>query len=334
MAALLAAAAETAPDIPFVSFTSEGVALIYGRDESAIEAANLLKDHLDVTVLIKPPADVTPPRTTDFPVVKGNIRQAKGHLGAFELTVDNYAQPAPSSRGALAFGAAKNNAVSRCDLLLDLSGDAPLFSAGDLREGYLRADPADAAALMRAVLKARDLVGTFDKPRYIDFTADICAHSRSRIVGCNRCLDLCPAGAITPAGNHVAIDAHICAGCGQCAAVCPTGAASYALPPADTLMRRLRALLTTYREAGGSLPVVLVHDGAHGGPMIDALARFGDGLPANVLPLAVNEVTQVGIETIAAAFAYGAVAVRLLLRARPRHDITGLTAPWRSPSRS
>ena len=105
MAALLAAAAETAPDIPFVSFTSEGVALIYGRDESAIEAANLLKDHLDVTVLIKPPADVTPPRTTDFPVVKGNIRQAKGHLGAFELTVDNYAQPAPSSRGALAFGA-------------------------------------------------------------------------------------------------------------------------------------------------------------------------------------------------------------------------------------
>ncbi len=264
MAALLAAAAETAPDIPFISFTSEGVALIYGRDESAIEAANLLKDHLDVTVLIKPPADVTPPRTTDFPVVKGNIRQAKGHLGAFELTVDNYAQPAPSSRGALAFGAAKNNAVSRCDLLLDLSGDAPLFSAGDLREGYLRADPADAAALMRAVLKARDLVGTFDKPRYIDFTADICAHSRSRIVGCNRCLDLCPAGAITPAGNHVAIDAHICAGCGQCAAVCPTGAASYALPPADTLMRRLRALLTTYREAGGALPVVLVHDGAHG----------------------------------------------------------------------
>ena len=50
MAALIAAAAEAAPDVPFVSFTSEGVILIYGRDEQAIEAANLLKDHLDIFV--------------------------------------------------------------------------------------------------------------------------------------------------------------------------------------------------------------------------------------------------------------------------------------------
>ena len=95
--------------------------------------------------------------------------------------------------------------------------------------------------MLRAVLKARDLTGTFDKPRYMDFTEELCAHSRSRIVGCRRCLDLCPTGAITPAGNHVSIDPNICAGCGQCAAVCPTGAAAYALPPADTLLRKLRA---------------------------------------------------------------------------------------------
>jgi ferredoxin len=325
MAALLAAAREPTPELPFVSFESEGVALIYGRDERAIEAGSLLKDHLDVTVLIKPPADVTPPRVTDFPVVKGTIRSAKGHLGAFELTVDNYAQPAPSSRATLAFGASRDGAMSHCDLVLDLSGGAPLFTASDLREGYLRADPGDGAAVLRAVLAARDLVGTFDKPRYVDFTSELCAHSRSGIVGCTRCLDLCPTGAIAPAGDHVAIDAHVCAGCGQCAAVCPTGAASYALPPADVLMRKLRTLLTTYRDAGGREPVVLIHDGAHGTPLIDALSRFGDGLPANALPLAVNEVTQVGLEAIAAAFAYGASAVRFLLRAKPRHDTAGLT---------
>ncbi|TMJ70013.1 MAG: 4Fe-4S dicluster domain-containing protein, partial [Alphaproteobacteria bacterium] len=325
MAALLAAAAEPLPGVPFVNLNSDGVILIYGRDEQVIEAGNLLKDHLDVTVLIKPPAEVAPPRVTEFPVVQGAIRSAKGYLGAFELIVDGYAQPAPSSRGTLSFAARRDGAVSRCDLVLDISGDAALFSAADLRDGYLRADPKDLAAVLKAVLKARDLVGSFDKPRYVAFTEDLCAHSRSQIIGCTRCLDLCPAGAIAPAGDHVAVDAYICAGCGQCAAVCPTGAAAYALPPADTLMRKLRALLTAYREAGGGEPVVLVHDEAHGTPLIEALARFGDGLPANVLPFSVNEVTQIGLETIAAAFAYGAAAVRLLLRAKPRHDVTGLT---------
>jgi ferredoxin len=324
MAALLAAAAEPLPASPFVSLSSEGVALIYGSDERAIEAGNLLADHLDVTVLITRPRGLIPPRVTDFPVVKGTIRSAKGHLGEFEIVVDDYAVSTPSSRGALAFGVPRDGAVSRCDMVIDLSGGAPLFPAPDLRDGYVRADPGDPAAVMRAVFKARDLVGTFDKPRYITFTADLCAHSRSKIVGCHRCLDLCPAGAISPAGDHVSIDAQVCAGCGQCAAACPTGAAAYALPPADALMRKLRLLLSTYRDAGGHGAVVLLHDETHGIELIDALARHGDGLPANVLPVAVNEATQVGLETVAAVFAYGASALRFLLRGRPRHDLTGL----------
>ena len=324
MAALLAAAAEPMPPVPVVSLESEGTLLIYGCDERAVEAGNLLRDHLDVTVLLKPPAGIAPPRSTEFPVVKGTIRAIQGHLGAFELTVDDFAPPAPSSRGSLDYGASRNGAQSRCDVILDLSGGVALFPAADLRDGYLRADPSDPVATLKAVLKARDLIGTFEKPRYITFSESLCAHSRSRIVGCTRCLDLCPTGAIAPAGDHVAIDAQICAGCGQCAAVCPTGAASYALPPADALMRRLRTLLSTYREAGGERAVVLLHDEAHGAPLIEALARFGDGLPANVLPLAVNEATQVGLESIAAAFAYGASALRFLLRARSRHDVDGL----------
>ena len=78
------------------------------------------------------------------------------------------------------------------------------------------------------------------------------------------------------------------------------------LHPADALMRKLRAMLMAYREAGGERAIVLVHDDPHGAPLIDALARFGDGLPSHVLPFAVNEITQVGLESIAAAFAYGA----------------------------
>ena len=324
MAALMAAAAVAMPEVPFAHLESAGVTLVYGRDERAVEAASLLKEHLDITVLMTQPDDLTPPRTTDFPIVKGTIRAAKGHLGGFEVIVEDYAQPRPSSRGLLTFGPARDGAVSRCDILLDISGGPPLFPAAELRDGYLRADPSDPAAVLRAVLRARDLVGAFDKPSYVTFAADLCAHSRSQIVGCRRCLDLCPTGAIAPAGDHVAIDDKICAGCGQCAAACPTGAAGYALPPADALMRKLRTLLTVYRAAGGVSPILLIHDEDHGGALIDALARHGDGLPANALPFAVNEVTQVGLELIIAAFAYGAVAVRVILRARPRHDLAGL----------
>jgi ferredoxin len=325
MAGLLAAAAEPVPDFPLVSLSSEGVVLIYGRDESAIEAGKLLADHLDVTVMITRPAQIMPPSATSFPIVKGTIRSARGYLGAFELIIDDYAAPRPSSRDVFIFEPPRNGATSRCDLVLDLSGGPPLLPAHDLRDGYLRADPRDPAAMLRAVLKARDLVGSFDKPKYINFTADLCAHSRSKLTGCHRCLDLCPTGAITPDGDHVRVSAEICAGCGQCAAACPTGAASYTLPPADTMLHRLRAMLLAYDQAGGARPIVLFHDGQHGTPLIEALARHGDGLPANVLPLAVNEVTQVGVEAIVAAFAHGAAGVRILLRAKPLHDIAGLS---------
>ena len=323
-AALIAAAGEDMPPISLVTLESSGVALIYGRDEAAIEAAQRLADRLDITVLLTRPGDVTPRRTNEFPVLKGTIRNARGHLGRFELAIDDYALPQPSSRAKLVFGSSRDGATSTCDLILDLSGGNPLFPAHDLRPGYLRADPRNKAAVERAIADAGGLVGTFDKPRFINFEESLCAHSRSSITGCTRCLDLCPTGAITPNGNAVAIDANVCAGCGSCASVCPTGAASYALPSADALMRRLRTLLQTYRKAGGSDAIVLFHDGEHGEEIIDALARFGAGLPAHALPLRVNEVTQLGPEMLAAAFAYGASGVAIATRARQRHDITAL----------
>jgi len=323
MAALLALAAEAVPDVTTVELESRGVILICGRDEGAIEAGKLLKDDLDVTVLIAPPASIKP-RPNDFPVAKGKIRTATGYLGAFEITVDEFALARPSSRDLLEFEPARNNARSSCDIVLDLTGGTAFFPAGDLRDGYLRVDPGSPVAVLQAVDKARNLVGVFEKPKYISFDSKLCAHSRSGVTGCTRCLNLCPAGAITPAGDHVAIDSNICAGCGQCAAACPTGAASYALPSEDALIRKLRAMLLAYREAGGEQGVVLVHDEPHGAPLIDAMTRFGDGLPEQVLPFAVNEVTQIGLESIAAAFAYGASAMRFLLRAKPRHDISGL----------
>ena len=183
VAALLAAAAVAMPDVPVVSVESSGVILIYGRDETAVDTGRLLEDHLDVTVLITPPAVITIPAATVFPVAKGKIRTARGHLGAFEINVDDFAEPAWSSPGTLMFGPSRNGAQSSCDIILDLSGGASLFAAADLRDGYLRADPGNRSAMLEAISQARDFTGIFDKPRYIAFEPSLCAHSRSRIVG-------------------------------------------------------------------------------------------------------------------------------------------------------
>ena len=192
IAALLAESALALPPSPTVSFASKGVCLVYGRDERAIEAAKQLSGRLEVTVLLKEPGEVIPPRVMDVPIFKGSIVQAKGHLGAFGITVNGYAPAQPSSRLAFVFEAPRDNAFSECDLILDLTGDTPLFPSHERRDGYLRPDPDNPALVQKALFELADLVGEFEKPRYVNYDAAICAHGRSRKTGCTRCLDVCP----------------------------------------------------------------------------------------------------------------------------------------------
>jgi len=324
IAALLAESAVEIPPTPTVTMESAGVCLVYGRDEVALAAARQLGARLDVTLLLSAPGELMPPREMDVPVFRGKISAAKGHLGAFEIIVDGYAPATVSARPWLAFEATRDGAVSRCDLILDLSGSAPLFAAGERVDGYFRPDPGNPALVQKALFDISDMVGEFEKPRYVKFTPDLCAHSRSRKTGCTRCLDVCPVSAIAPDGDHVAIDPYLCGGCGACNSVCPTGAARYDMPPPQALFDRLRTMLSTYVKAGGENPVLLLHDVRHGTDLIHAMARHGRGLPANVLPFAVNEATMVGFDLLACALGWGATAVRILVGPERKSELSGL----------
>ena len=324
IAALLAEASVEITPTRSLTLKSNGRCLVYGPGQTALDAAAKLAGKLSVTVLLTETGGAVPPSTAAAAIVKGRIRSCRGHLGAFELEVDGYAAAVPSSRRKLEFEMARNSARTSCDVIIDLSGGNALFDEHARRDGYLRANPDRPADIAEALFKAADFVGEFEKPIYVAFDAGICAHSRSGKSGCRRCLDVCPTGAITSSGDHVAIDAAVCAGCGNCAAVCPTDAARYDYPANPDTLARLSAMLAAYVRAGGSDPIVLIHDEGHGRPLIDVLARERDGLPVNVLPFAPHAATNLGPELLSAIIALGACEIIILCSEQNRGELASL----------
>ena len=311
--ALLTESTLDAPLATSVSMTSEGSVLVYGDDEIALEIAKQLSSRLNVTCIIKDTKDVMPPRLMDLPVFVGTISSLSGHLGAFEAIVDKYAPVQVSSRTNFEMGQQKTDGVKlNADLVVDVSTDEALVTAPEKRDGYFHPDIGNPMLVQKALFEITDLVGEFEKPRYIKYDPEICVHARSTQVGCSRCLDVCPTGAITSGNDEVVINPYICAGCGSCASVCPTGAAKYELPAGNFIYERLKLLLDTYSETGGENAILLVHDTRHGEDMISVMARMGRGLPANVLPFAVNEVTQIGFDFMSVALGYGAEKIYIL----------------------
>ncbi|MBT4932456.1 MAG: 4Fe-4S binding protein [Rhodospirillaceae bacterium] len=326
IAALIAEAA--VPVKPAINLTleSNGSVLILGRDEMALGAAIRLSQRLDVTLVFQNTTkeSVMPPALMDFPVFSGAVETASGHLGNFEIAFSALAPSLPSSKGNYTFGQPGSPNPLKTDLILDLSGSDPLFTGSEKRDGYFNPSTSDPVSIERALFDLADMVGEFEKPRYVDYDGAICAHGRNGIPGCTLCVDLCPTGAITSADERVAIDPYICAGCGSCAGSCPTGAIEYAMPGGVDTLARLRTLLATYLKAGGKNPVLMIHDRTFGDEMIATIARSGKGLPAGVLPFLLNEVTQAGIDTLLAGIAYGASQILVMTPPHKQDEQDGL----------
>jgi ferredoxin len=326
MAALIAEAQVKVEPAKNLILTSEGSVLVLGRDEKAMESAKRLSQRLDVALVFvnANKSDVRPSQVMDIPVFQGTLERAEGHLGNFEVSFATLSPSQPSSKDRFSFHSSGPKKKLKADLILDLSGADPLFNASEKRDGYFNPALNDAVAIERALFDLADMVGEFEKPKYVNYDSALCAHNRNGIAGCSICVDLCPTGAVSSADEVVAYDPYICAGCGSCAGSCPTGAAEYAMPGGIDVLSRARTLLGTYLSAGGKAPVLLLHDREFGDEMIGIMARSGRGLPANVLPFLLNEVTQAGLDLLLASVAYGAAQVLVLAPPHKRDEQDGL----------
>jgi len=298
----VAAAAETVP-AGIVPYVSAGSLLIIGAEAPALASAKQCQqqDNINCTVIIpEPVASAVSRRDHDgITVLNATVSELAGYLGAFHVTF------AGADSATLLNEVTLGRQVF--DLVLDLT--TPAFIGSELLPPGYFAPGDDAAALQLALEEIPGLVGEFEKPKFFHYNASICAHGRSGMTACTRCLDACPTDAIVSLGNTIEVNPGLCQGAGSCATACPTGAISYSYPRLSDSLDRLRAMLKTYRDSGGVNAVVLFHDHEVGR---DVVAAVASQLPENILPVELEELGSVGMDTWLSALAYGAAGVVLL----------------------
>ena len=220
--------------------------------------------------------------------------------------------------GAIDFSREPQAQSERFDLVLDLR-EASAFTRHALPQGYFHLPGALDAAAFATVLKLRELVGEFEKPKFFSYKQKICAHSRNEQVGCNACVEVCSAQAITSEKDRqrIAVNPNLCVGCGACTTVCPTGALTYAYPRASEQGVKLKTLLGTYAKAGGQGATLLLHSQEAGQKLMEQLGRSAQlgkahGVPANVIPVALWHTASLGLDLWLSAIAFGASKVAVL----------------------
>ena len=228
--------------------------------------------------------------------------------------------------GAIDFSRKPSSQSEKFDLILDLrspSNQLATFTQHAPPQGYFRLPSVAGLNELQTLLKLRELVGEFEKPKFFNYKQKLCAHSRNKQVGCNACIEVCSALAISSevARQQIKVNPNLCVGCGACTTVCPTGALTYAYPRASEQGAKLKLLLQGYARAGGKDAAVLLHSQEGGTQLVNALGRAAQlrknvrGVPARVMPVALWHTASIGLDVWLTAKAYGASQLWVLMTA-------------------
>ncbi|KHJ52765.1 4Fe-4S ferredoxin [Vreelandella venusta] len=299
-----------------VTYHSRGHVVLIGAVQPVIAAARALQHQGLASLTLLTLNDAAELPAGSEPVIEQPLSAEQlaqltitGHLGAFHLQV-------PFSQGETLDLAQVLVERDAFDVVLDLTapGMLPAMPWELPPPGYLRLAPEAADEQRQQVLEsAVELVGEFDKPRYFQVNTDLCAHSASGNVGCTRCLDVCPADAITSIKgrieSRIEIDPFLCQGVGSCTSACPTGAIEFRLPETRRQQDTLAAWLEAYREAGGEVPVLrfVTHD------TLEQERQAGVVTPGHLIDVPLEELGAAGHDQWLTALVSGASEVRIQL---------------------
>ncbi|MDD1792896.1 4Fe-4S binding protein [Enterovibrio sp. ZSDZ42] len=291
---------------PTVTFASRGLALVIGDGVDVAAFANQVHvnsvslgniDQVADNLVLVCTDDTSPELPEGMAFFYAREAEISGFLGAFDVLITHTMMKqnlANIAKGKPQF-----------DVVIDLSmngfhpAELPPLGYYAVGRGLVSvADACDALA---------DMTGTFDKPKFFRLDTERCAHSARGLEGCTRCIEACPADALSSVEQAITINPYLCQGMGSCATACPTEAISYALPDPDNTQHFVFQLISQYREQGGKSPVILFYAEASETELAQQLAE----LPSRVIPVRLEELASVGIDTWFSALAYGASQVVL-----------------------
>ena len=288
------------PTATAVTFHSRGHLVVIGEENRASAVAAQLADRLPCTLIVTSPAETEDAGTDkklrtaeDVRVRRGTSVEVTGYLGMFEVT---FCDPGGGAHS-------EQRRLERCDLVLDLN-TPPRLRHELLPPGYYAAGE-DPGAAQRALEELSDLVGEFEKPRFVHYDPRRCAHGNTRAHGCRKCLEVCPAGAISPGQRAIEINHHLCQGCLICATACPTAAITETSPATRERVQQLAADLQQHRTQQAAPPCVLFHDGDMDGEELACL----QSAPLPVVNLRLEQIGSIGMDIWFALLAGGASQV-------------------------